>query len=502
MDRTARFPAAPAAARLLPPLALVAVLLPAYVATLLPGVGYSGDTAKFQFLGHVLGTPHPTGYPTYILLNHLFVRLFPWGTIAFRANLLSAVFAIGAVLFLYHTLRLLGRTPWVAFAAALLFGFTRTFWSQAVVAEVYTLNALFVAAVVAFFLRWHLERRDRDFYLACLLYALSFGNHLTMITFLPAIVYLVWATDRRVFTQPQKIGAVGLFIALGAAQYLYILWRSLDPASVYLETRATTLSELLAVVSGGIYQNQMFAFTLRQLLFERVPLFLKHLAVEYHLFPLLALYGFFRVQRRPVNVFLLLSALGNLAFSLNYNIADIRIYFIPTYFVVAVYVAYGLDGVLERIMGLWPHGRASEHALALVLLLIAVVPAVNAVHVNQRRSTRAGATLDVLQQYPPGRNVLLVDYGYRQYLFYGTFVEGRDFRRLHQIEAFPWGYPDPPTAAALKAYLETGQPSELVEVPPGWPVYCAGSSCPDLEKIGFRLRPVEGDLYEVVGVSG
>ena len=58
-------------------LSLVIILGGVYFATLLPGVGYSGDTSKFQFLGKILGIPHPTGYPLYLVLNNLFVTLFP-----------------------------------------------------------------------------------------------------------------------------------------------------------------------------------------------------------------------------------------------------------------------------------------------------------------------------------------------------------------------------------------------------------------------------------------
>ena len=38
--------------------------LTVYAVTLLPGTGYSGDTAKWQMLGVVGGVPHATGYPS------------------------------------------------------------------------------------------------------------------------------------------------------------------------------------------------------------------------------------------------------------------------------------------------------------------------------------------------------------------------------------------------------------------------------------------------------
>ena len=37
---------------------------------LLPGVGF-WDTAEFQAVGPLLGTAHPTGFPTYVLLGWL-----------------------------------------------------------------------------------------------------------------------------------------------------------------------------------------------------------------------------------------------------------------------------------------------------------------------------------------------------------------------------------------------------------------------------------------------
>ena len=490
-------------ANLIAPVLLGLLLLAVYTYTLLPGLGYTGDTAKFQFLGEILGTPHPTGYPTYILLNHLFVTLFPLGTVAFRANLLSALFAVAAVLFLWRTLRLLGQNHLVSFVASLLFGLTRAFWSQAIVAEVYTLNALFVAAVTYFFLRWHLRRRDRDFYLACLLYALSFGNHLTMITLLPAIIYLVWATDRRTFTEWRKVGIVAVFIVLGAAQYLYIIVRSLQPDTLYLETRATTLSALWGIVSGGVYQNQMFVFSLRQLLFERLVFFIKSLGLNYHFFPLLVFPGFFKLGRRAENGFLLLATVGSLFFSLNYNIVDVDLYFIPPYFFLAIYIAFGLQWVLA-----WLERRTSAISLratafSLLLLLIVAQGYFNLRVVSQRGNRHVVQTVDLLKTYPEEKSVLLVDYGYRQYLLYSAFVDNVDLERFYVVEAFPWGYPDPPTLGAVRDYIHAQTSSEIMDVAPGRTVYCVATvACPQLEEAGVILEPVVGDLYTVVGFRG
>ena len=112
----------------LPTLTVIAIFL-IYLRTLLPGIGYSGDTSKFQFIGKVLGTPHEPGSPTYVMLNYLFVNLFPTGATAFKANLFSAITSMLCLLVLSRSLILLGVRPFTTACTVAVFGFTYTFWS-------------------------------------------------------------------------------------------------------------------------------------------------------------------------------------------------------------------------------------------------------------------------------------------------------------------------------------------------------------------------------------
>ena len=66
-----------------------------YMLTLAPSV-MPGDYAEFQFSAAILGVPHPTGYSLYILLGKLFT-LLPFGDVAYRVNLSSAVYMAAAV---------------------------------------------------------------------------------------------------------------------------------------------------------------------------------------------------------------------------------------------------------------------------------------------------------------------------------------------------------------------------------------------------------------------
>ena len=101
----------------------------------------------FQFIGRVLGVAHNPGYPLYVLLTHAFSYL-PIGSLAYRINLFSAVCGAIAVSLMFLASRRLGCGRLVSAGAALGFAFGSVFWSQAVVAEVYTLNAAIVAGVM------------------------------------------------------------------------------------------------------------------------------------------------------------------------------------------------------------------------------------------------------------------------------------------------------------------------------------------------------------------
>ena len=144
----------------LAPATVVLLALAVYVATLMPGQAFD-DWGEAQTVPHVLGVAHPTGYPTYILAAWLF-ELMPLGSVAWRANLLSAVcvaIALGALTAIGQRL---GVRPWLAALAALATGAVATFWTSAVVAEVNPLHLALMALLIHRSLVWSDEGRARD----------------------------------------------------------------------------------------------------------------------------------------------------------------------------------------------------------------------------------------------------------------------------------------------------------------------------------------------------
>jgi len=77
------------AAAAVAPLVVAAIVVVNGWSGVMPGVGF-WDTGEFQTVLPIMGTAHPTGYPTYVVLGFLAnILLSPIGEPAFRINVLS-----------------------------------------------------------------------------------------------------------------------------------------------------------------------------------------------------------------------------------------------------------------------------------------------------------------------------------------------------------------------------------------------------------------------------
>jgi hypothetical protein len=226
----------------------------AYVRTLLPGIAF-GDWGEMQTVPHVLGVAHPTGYPTYILLAWL-AEIVPIGSIAFRANLLSAVYVAGALATTTLIAVRLGVRPLIAVAAGLALGATGTVWAAATVAEVNPLHLLFAALIVHRALVWGERRSPVDLALGGLLVGLALGNHLLTLFIAPFVVlFVLWSGRREILARPAILALPIGALVLGLAVYLYIpLAASQSPPLPY--NHPTTLDGVLWLVSGTQFRGQ------------------------------------------------------------------------------------------------------------------------------------------------------------------------------------------------------------------------------------------------------
>ena len=318
---------------------IVAVFGTLYGATLYPDMGGRvnfGDSVKWQFLWLTNGTPHATGYPLFLILTKFFGHSLVWWEPYFRITVMSAVFGVAALCLAYLTWETLTGRKIPSLAAVCLLGTSLSFWTQSTEAEVYTLNALFVAAVLYLFVRFHATGDRRCFLVGSAVYALSFGNHLTMITLLPALAYLTLSRDRGLLSNARYVAFLVGVAAAGASQYGYLLYLS-HHGGRNLEGIGADASfwDLVNYATGGNFRHEMlsrpvwdglssFARQLRDWEIGAAPFLLGVGAL------VAAGSGFWgsRADRRAY-LFLALAAAGQVAFAVTYDIGDIVVFYLP-----------------------------------------------------------------------------------------------------------------------------------------------------------------------------
>ena len=319
-------------------------VLALYVATLQPAFGGPEDTPKFQFLGYVLGTAHPPGYPLYVMLSHLFVQL-PFGTVAYRANLFSAVMAVLSCGLAYVLAQQLGARRWFAAAAAFGLASGASFWRSAVFAEVYSLAAFCVAATMALLLAWGKRLGTGRLLAAVAAFAAGLGNHLTIVGIAPAVAVYAVVRKRAALTVP-VLTAAAVIGVLGLAQYGFIILRTHQGAS-YLESRAESVRDLVGIIRADRYAEQRFAFTAKEVLLTNVPAVARLIAIE--LMPV-GLACFLAgvaaaLWRRSASAALLLgAAAGMLAMIVNME-GDLKGFITPVVVLLWPVAAFGLESV-------------------------------------------------------------------------------------------------------------------------------------------------------------
>jgi hypothetical protein len=346
-----------------------------YLDTLAPSITWRHDGADGGDLiaaAYTLGIPHPTGYPLYVLLAKLFTFL-PWGDIAYRVNLMSAFFAAATVPFVYLASSTL-LTPTVApdkdpvlstvegwsdriaapvasVTAALAFAFSPVFWSQAVIAEVYTLNAFFVALTIYLLLYCAKTRTFSSgpclFYSLAFFYGLSLGNHLSMLLLLPVGLFLVLRGECRRFLKPKTLVTASAFFLLGLSVYLYLPLRAVQHPPINWGDPHTG-SGFSWLVTARLYRQFVFALPWKYIL-ARVSAWSALLIQQFGWWGLfLGLIGLWLWwdKDRAFCGFSVVFVVSSSIYAIGYNTTDSYVYLIPSFLVMALWLGKGVHCVL------------------------------------------------------------------------------------------------------------------------------------------------------------
>jgi hypothetical protein len=212
------------------PAAAAVLTLVFVIPTLAPGVA-SWDTAEFQTVGPVLGTAHPTGYPSYVILGWLAsIVLQPFGDPAFRMNLLQALLAALAVAGTVGVVQVLTGRRLIALATGMMLACSQLFWRLSTHADPHMFHVALVAVLFVVLLTWDIRRHsddpdtvehaDRWLVAATFIFAVAVANHSLALLLPPAIGLFVLAADWRVILRPRTIVAcVAVLIAATVALF-------------------------------------------------------------------------------------------------------------------------------------------------------------------------------------------------------------------------------------------------------------------------------------------
>lgn len=186
-----------------------------------------GDDGLFLLSANFNGIAHPPGYPLYTLLSHL-ATWVPVGSIATRVHGFTAILSALTCVCLYNIIRRLLPGNIYAMTGALAFGYSLIFWSQSIIAEVYSLNVLIFLLLLQFSLVYvkdtDLSKRQGQLNWMGFLYGLGLSNHWPLLVLsTPVFLSILWSCRRTVLQQmPKTI----LLVLVGLLPYAWMVWRS------------------------------------------------------------------------------------------------------------------------------------------------------------------------------------------------------------------------------------------------------------------------------------
>ncbi len=344
-------------------------------------------------------------HPLYIMLGQIFAHLVPWGDVAYRMNLMSALTAAVVVVVVYLVGQALVQDDWAAIMGALALAVSHTFWLHAVMAEIYALHLLFMISLIGLTFRWVERRRGFELRLLMLLAGLGMANYLLLaLTLVPLLAYLVLATTSGA-TFPARVtwlwrairsrtGGIcfGLFL-IGFApwwiQFLRMARMLGVPLTLRLAAGAPWLPQSLAISMPRDVIAHLLGY-FGWLLYQFTPLGLA-----------LAAYGWVCLRHTQSGRAWLLLALWvvHTAFSANYHVKDQFAFHLPSYLIVALMMTTGAAALLRRLdIGATSSRRSTTVRVSLLVALI-ILPV--GLYTTTPRLLRAADVTDITAGIAP-----------------------------------------------------------------------------------------------------
>jgi len=392
--------------------AVVAVALLALYAATAPRTVALEDDGLFVLSSYFLGIEHPPGYPLFTLIGHLFTYL-PFGSVAYRVHLASALFGAltGAAAWLCARALIGGRLP--AYLAAFALGVSPVFWSQAIIAEVYSLNTFFFLVLVFMGLQAcppstlaaASPGASRWLPWMALVFGLSLSNHYPlMLLVAPAFVILLWPLRQELLS---RFGFLSWLVIVGLLPYAWMVRRSWQPLPISFDGPLETIQEIVFFVGRKGYARVDHSVSADW--FDRIKFFQflgGQLLVQFALLgTLLAVAGFvvqWRMLGRRAGAFLTVAFLmpsAVLLLLLGFDYDSFRahvfhVYPLPAYAICALWMGLGFAWAVQRYAR--PPSHAAVAGAALLALIFAFGARINLLATDDWGARYAQAVLRAL----------------------------------------------------------------------------------------------------------
>jgi 4-amino-4-deoxy-L-arabinose transferase-like glycosyltransferase len=401
-------------------LAVMLLGLVVYTHVLAPDVLYS-DSGEFQTLAYTWGTTHTTGYPVYLLLARI-VGFLPVETLAWRINFASALFAaltLGGMYLVARYFTVRGG----ALLASLVLLISYTFWSQSVIAEVYTLATALIVLVLLLLLRWRELPVQRGWMVTAVGFVLGagLGVHMFLLLIAPSVgLFVLWGVF---FGTSQERGDWSPLLQLilggiAGITVFFLLFAYMDTRPTPTNLLTTSIvssrdvwdletSDLDTVqerfwinVSGDQWQDRMLPDDVDYQ--ETLLAFFGDDLLREFAIPtlILALIGSLAalLQSRRLFALLFIALLTAFAAGFLYFPGDKYIFYLPLYLLLAIFSGIGAGALLRLVNRLLPVATLKlPVTLILTSLLIAVC--VSPFFVSRWRSIQRGYSGFIREDY-------------------------------------------------------------------------------------------------------
>lgn len=440
-----------------------------YLFTVAPSV-IQIDTGELATVQIIAGVAHPTGYPLFTFLGHIFSLIpLPISKI-YQLNILTAIWCSAAIsIFVYTCKYILDNISFfqisvkkknnppkrnkvkqnktieikedknifivsqpASFLASILAGlmlaFSKTFWFQGTSVEVYSLHLFLISAIILSLI-YSYTRNDNEYKLKyswmvfALALAFGFSNHMTTLLILPAAAFLYF---NKYGLKKEVLKGIGimllLFFPLLILIYIYLPLRaSTSPALNW--GNPVNLENILRHISGKQYQVWLFSSTAAAK--KQLEYFVTNLPSEFSLTLIFAAIGIIVsfIYARKLFYFISAAFLFTVLYSINYDINDIDSYFLLANISLGFFSLFGIIQILKLI-----HFKKYSYLIgtAAILLFIGVEFFINLKVTDQSKTfTFQDYTKSVLSSTLP--NSLILSYQWDYLIspsYYFQIVEG------------------------------------------------------------------------------